>query len=272
MLYFRNTRNVPHIAAHLSGSMLQIRDLAKRFGGNRAVDGVSFDVPKGAIAGLIGPNGAGKTTLFNCVAGLYRPDAGTITLDGNRIDGKRTSLVHAAGLARTFQIPRPFPAMSVLENVLVGVPGQSGERFWANWFAPTRVAADEAKARETARAWIDFVGLGALEQAPARVLSGGQRKLLELARAMVADPRLVLLDEPAAGVNPALLEKIIDRIAEINRRGTSFLIVEHNMDMVMRLCHPIAVMAQGKLIAFGDADSVRRNPTVVEAYLGGAVA
>jgi branched-chain amino acid transport system ATP-binding protein len=162
--------------------------------------------------------------------------------------------------------------MSVLENVLVGVPGQSGERFWANWFAPARVAADEAKARDTARAWIDFVGLGALEQAPARVLSGGQRKLLELARAMVADPRLVLLDEPAAGVNPALLEKIIDRIAEINRRGTSFLIVEHNMDMVMRLCRPIAVMAQGKLIAFGDADSVRRNPTVVEAYLGGAVA
>jgi branched-chain amino acid transport system ATP-binding protein len=272
MLYFRHARNALPPRAGQPGSMLQIRDLAKRFGGNRAVDGVSFDVPKGAIAGLIGPNGAGKTTLFNCVAGLFAPDAGTIALDGTRIDGKRPSLVHAAGLGRTFQIPRPFPAMSVLENVLVGVPGQSGERFWANWFSPKRVAADEKDAHEKAHAWIDFVGLGALAHEPARVLSGGQRKLLELARAMVADPRLVLLDEPAAGVNPALLEKIIERIVEINRGGTTFLIVEHNMDMVMRLCHPIAVMAQGKLIAFGDAAGVRGNANVVDAYLGGAAA
>jgi len=252
--------------------MLEIRDLAKRFGGNRAVDGVSFGVPAGAIAGLIGPNGAGKTTLFNCVAGLYVPDAGTIALDGQRIDGKRPSAVHAAGLARTFQIPRPFPAMSVLENVLVGVPNQAGEKFWANWFSPQRVAADERRASDAARGWLDFVGLAHLENAPARVLSGGQRKLLELARAMVAEPRLVLLDEPGAGVNPTLLDKIVERIAAINRNGTTFLIVEHNMDLVMNLCAPIAVMAQGKLIAFGDAASVRGDKQVVEAYLGGAIA
>jgi branched-chain amino acid transport system ATP-binding protein len=264
MLYFETPRNDP--------PMLQIRDLAKRFGGNRAVDGVSFDVPKGAIAGLIGPNGAGKTTLFNCVAGLFAPDAGTIALDGKRIDAKRPDAIHAAGLARTFQIPRPFPAMSVLENAMVAVPHQSGERFWANWFAPSRVAADERRTRETARAWIDFVGLSHLENEPARVLSGGQRKLLELARAMVADPKLVLLDEPGAGVNPALLARIVERIAELNRRGTSFLIVEHNMELVMSLCHPIAVMAQGKLIAFGDAGTVRTDSRVVEAYLGGVPA
>jgi len=252
--------------------MLEIRHLAKRFGGNRAVDGVSFDVPAGAIAGLIGPNGAGKTTLFNCVAGLYVPDAGTIALDGRRIDGMRPDAVHASGLARTFQIPRPFPAMSVLENAMVAVPGQSGERFWTNWLAPSRVLAEERRTREMARAWIDFVGLSHLENEPARVLSGGQRKLLELARAMVADPRVVLLDEPGAGVNPALLERIVGRIAELNRRGTTFLIVEHNMDLVMSLCDPIAVMAQGRLIALGDAAFVRADPRVVEAYLGGSVA
>jgi branched-chain amino acid transport system ATP-binding protein len=264
MLYFGTPRNDP--------SMLEIRDLAKRFGGNRAVDGVSFDVPAGAIAGLIGPNGAGKTTLFNCVAGLYVPDAGTIALGGRRIDGMRPDAVHAAGLARTFQIPRPFPAMSVLENAMVAVPHQNGERFWTNWFAPARVAAEERRTREKARAWIDFVGLSHLENEPARVLSGGQRKLLELARAMVADPRVVLLDEPGAGVNPALLERIVERIAELNRRGTTFLIVEHNMDLVMSLCDPIAVMAQGRLIALGDAAAVRADPRVVEAYLGGAIA
>jgi branched-chain amino acid transport system ATP-binding protein len=252
--------------------MLEIRDLAKRFGGNRAVDGVSFDVPKGAIAGLIGPNGAGKTTLFGCVAGFHAPDSGTIALDGRRIEGLRPSAVHAAGIARTFQIPRPFPAMSVIENVAVAVKHQSGERFWDNWLRPGRVAADEGAAREKARAWIDFVGLSHLENEPARVLSGGQRKLLELARAMVSDPRLVLLDEPGAGVNPTLLERIVERIAELNRRGTTFLIVEHNMDLIMSLCDPIAVMAQGKLIALGKAEAIRADPAVVDAYLGGVPA
>lgn len=252
--------------------MLEIRDLAKRFGGNRAVDGVSFDVPRGAIAGLIGPNGAGKTTLFGCVAGFHTPDAGTIALDGTRIEGLRPSAVHAAGLARTFQIPRPFPAMSVLENVAVAIKRQSGERFWDNWLRPGRVAADERAAREKARAWIDFVGLSHLENEPARVLSGGQRKLLELARAMVSDPQLVLLDEPGAGVNPTLLVRIVERIAELNRRGTTFLIVEHNMDLIMSLCDPIAVMAQGKLIALGKAAAIRDDPAVVEAYLGGVPA
>ena len=260
MLYFGTPRNDP--------SMLEIRDLAKRFGGNRAVDGVSFDVPAGAIAGLIGPNGAGKTTLFNCVAGLYVPDAGTIALGGRRIDGMRPDAVHAAGLARTFQIPRPFPAMSVLENAMVAVPHQNGERFWTNWFAPARVAAEERRTREKARAWIDFVGLSHLENEPARVLSGGQRKLLELARVMVAEPKLVLLDEPGAGVNPALLDQIVDRVAELNRQGVTFLVIEHNMDLVAALCNPVMVMAQGRMLAQGPADAVLRDERVVQAYLG----
>jgi branched-chain amino acid transport system ATP-binding protein len=252
--------------------MLRIVDLAKRFGGNRAVDGVSLDVPKGSIAGLIGPNGAGKTTLFNCVAGHFAPDAGRIELDGRRIDGLRPSAVHRAGLARTFQIPRPFAAMSVLENVMSAVPGQLGEQFWSNWLAGARVAAQERRTREAALGWIEFVGLSQLATEPARVLSGGQRRLLELARAMVADPRIVLLDEPGAGVNPALLARIVERIAELNRRGTTFLIIEHNMDLVMSLCRPILVMAQGRLIAQGDAETIRNDPVVLDAYLGGALA
>jgi branched-chain amino acid transport system ATP-binding protein len=162
--------------------------------------------------------------------------------------------------------------MSVLENVMVAVRGQLGERFWANWFAGAAVAAQERRTREAARAWIDFVGLSQLENEPARVLSGGQRKLLELARAMVAEPKIVLLDEPGAGVNPALLERIVGRIAELNRRGTTFLVIEHNMDLVMSLCRPIMVMAQGRLIATGDAERVRVDPLVIEAYLGGATA
>jgi len=249
--------------------MLRIREISKRFGGNHAVDGVSFDVAAGAIAGLIGPNGAGKTTLFNCLAGHYRPDGGTITLDEHRIDGLRPDQVFAAGIGRTFQSPRPFLAMSVLENVMLAPKAQAGERFWRNWIAPGAVAREERVVREKARGWIDFVGLAHLEASPARVLSGGQRKLLELARVMVAEPKLVLLDEPGAGVNPALLERIVDRLVELNRRGVTFLLVEHNMDLVMALCRPIMVMAQGRLIAAGTAAEVRSDARVVDAYLGG---
>ena len=256
------------IAAAPESQLLVVHDLVRTFGGHRAVDGVSFALAQGAIGGLIGPNGAGKTTLFNCLAGHLAPSAGRIELDGRAIAGASPARVFAAGLARTFQIPRPFPRMTVLENVMLAPGGQKGERFWTNWVSRAAVAAQERQVREAAMHWLDFVGLAALAGQPASVLSGGQRKLLELARVMVSRPRLVLLDEPGAGVNPALLDQIIDRVAELNRQGTTFLIIEHNMDLVAALCRPVMVMAQGRLLAQGDAAEVLADPRVAEAYLG----
>jgi len=252
--------------------MLTAQAISKSFGGNRAVDDVSFTIEEGTITGLIGPNGAGKTTLFNCLAGLLRPTSGRLELRGERIDGLSPDRVFARGLARTFQIPRPFPEMTVIENVLVAPLDQEGERFWANWFTPGRVAAQERALVTAARHWIDFVGLSHLADQPARVLSGGQRKLLELARVLVAEPRLILLDEPGAGVNPRLLDTIVEKIVALNRQGVTFLIIEHNMDLVMSLCRPILVMAGGRLLMSGTPETVRGDPRVVEAYLGGAIA
>ena len=252
--------------------MLAAQSVTKAFGGIRAVDDVSFTVERGTITGLIGPNGAGKTTLFNCLAGLLPLTGGRLVLEGERIDGFSPDRVFAKGLARTFQIPRPFPEMTVLENVMVAPLDQRGERFWVNWFTPARVAAEERRLAEAARHWIDFVGLSHLADRPARILSGGQRKLLELARVLVAEPRLILLDEPGAGVNPALLETIVEKIVALNRHGVTFLIIEHNMDLVMSLCRPILVMAQGRLLVSGTAEEVRADPRVVEAYLGGVAA
>jgi branched-chain amino acid transport system ATP-binding protein len=248
--------------------MLVAENVTKGFGGPPVIAGVSFTLERGAIMGLIGPNGAGKTTLFNCLAGSLSPDAGTITLDGTRIDGLRPDQVFAAGLARTFQIPRPFAAMTVLENVMLAPRAQQGERFWANWISPGAVGAEERRNRAAALHWIDFVGLSHLAQQPARVLSGGQRKLLELARVLVAEPRLILLDEPAAGVAPPLLATIMEKIAALNAKGTSFLIIEHNMELVMALCRPVLVLAQGRVLMQGAPEAVRADPRVIEAYLG----
>ena len=250
--------------------MLILNDVAKAFGGQCAVDGVSCTIARGAITGLIGPNGAGKTTLFNLLSGALVPSAGTITLEGKRLSGLRPDQVFALGLGRTFQIPRPLSGMTVLENVMLAERGQIGEHFWANWLLPQRVASQEKQNRERALHWLDFVGLTHLASEPARVLSGGQRKLLELARVMVAEPAMVLLDEPGAGVNPSLLETIVERIANLHQRGVSFLIIEHNMDMVASLCNPVLVMAQGRLLAQGTPDEVLGNAQVIEAYLGGA--
>lgn len=251
-------------------ALLQVRGVSKSFGGHRAVHEVSFTLKAGAIGGLIGPNGAGKTTLFNCLAGFMKPTAGQVVLDGASIAGASAAQVFAAGLARTFQIPRPFPEMTVLENVMLAPTGQMGERFWTNWLRPAAVALQEKQTRDAARHWLGFVGLSALELQPARVLSGGQRKLLELARVMVAEPKLVLLDEPGAGVNPALLDQIVDKVAALNAQGTTFLIIEHNMDLVASLCRPVMVMAQGEVLTSGDAATVLSDPRVVEAYLGDA--
>jgi branched-chain amino acid transport system ATP-binding protein len=247
---------------------LALHDVSRRFGGHLAVDSISFQVRPGTITGLIGPNGAGKTTLFNLIAGALPPTGGRIALGSRRLDGQPAHQVLRAGVARTFQIPRPFVAMTVLENLMLAGQDQPGERFWTNWLRPVAVADGERALRARARELIDFVGLGALIGAPARVLSGGQRKLLELARALMTAPRLLLLDEPAAGVNPVLLEAIAERIVALHRAGVTILLVEHNLDLVMRLCRPVLVMAGGRLLLEDDPDAVRADPRVVEAYLG----
>ena len=253
-----------------SSASLELHGVTRRFGGHSAVDDVSFRVRPGSITGLIGPNGAGKTTLFNLIAGALLPTAGRIALGETRLDGQPPHRILRAGVARTFQIPRPFAAMTVLENVMLAGQDQPGERFWTNWLRPGTVAAGERALRERARELIDFVGLGALLGAPARVLSGGQRKLLELARALMTAPRLLLLDEPAAGVNPVLMDEIAKRIVALNRTGTTVLMVEHNLDLVMRLCRPVLVMAAGRLLLEGDPETVRADARVQAAYLGGA--
>jgi branched-chain amino acid transport system ATP-binding protein len=248
--------------------MLEVEGVSKSFDRVRAVRDVSLRVESGQIAGLIGPNGAGKTTLFNTVAGLHRPDRGAIRLDGRSIVGLEPHAVFRAGLTRTFQIPRPFPEMTVLENVML-VPGdQAGERFWNNWLAGGRVRAQERRLRDQARELIAFCGLERVVGDLARTLSGGQLKLLELARALMADPKIVLLDEPAAGVNPTLMEVLVEKILALNARGHAFLIIEHNMDLVMSISDPLMVMANGELIFSGAAAEARRDARVVDAYLG----
>ncbi len=250
--------------------VLEALNLTKRFGGIRAVDGMNLAVAKGEIVGLIGPNGAGKTTMFDLLAGSVRSSGGTIRLNGEEITGQPAHRRLASGMARTFQIPRPFPDLTVLENLLLAPQGQAGERLWAVFTVPRRIAAQEQAAIAKADRVLDLMKLTRLAGSPARMLSGGQRKLLELARVMMADPRIVLLDEPAAGVNPALLEVLMERIRAINEAGVTFLLIEHNIDMVTRLCGRVVVMASGKLLCEGTPDAVASDPRVVEAYLGGS--
>ncbi len=252
--------------------MLQIRRLTKSFDGFRAVDQAELGVEQGTITGVIGPNGAGKTTLFNLVAGALAPDSGEILFRGEPIQGLGADRIFARGLVRTFQIPRPFARMTVLENAMVAGAGQSGESFWRNWWSAGRVAEEERGLRGRAVERLTFCVLGGNLSELAGNLAGGQQKLLELARALMNDPALVLLDEPAAGVNPTLMEVLAEKIQELNRRGVTFLVIEHNMDLVMRLCRPVHVMAQGRVIFSGAPEEARRDRRVVDAYLGDAPA
>ena len=252
----------------MTDSILQIENLTIQYDAFCAVDAVDLAIPKGSITGLIGPNGAGKSTLFNSIAGEKRASAGRILFRGDRIDGKSPDQVFAAGLARTFQIPRPFPQMTVLENLMLSAPQQAGEAFWTPLLRPGLVASQERRILEKAREVLMFTTLDHLADEAAGRLSGGQQKLLELARVLMGDPTMILLDEPAAGVNPALVELLIEKIEALNARGVTFLIVEHDMDLIMRHCDPIVAMAGGRIIFEGDSVAARTNPLLLDAYLG----
>jgi len=254
-------------------NMVRIENLSKAFGGLQAVSQCSFDIPKGGITGLIGPNGAGKTTLFSMVAGALRPDSGKIILDGEDVTGLPTHKLFRKGLVRTFQIPHEFSSMTVRENLMVVPEGQVGEGLVSALFRPGRVRAQEAEIRNKVDDVLDFLQITHVANELAGNLSGGQKKLLELGRTMMTDARMVLLDEPGAGVNRTLLGKLADAIERLNQeRGYTFCIIEHDMDLIARLCQPVVCMAQGTVIAQGSMDEVRQNEDVREAYLGGYAA
>jgi branched-chain amino acid transport system ATP-binding protein len=248
--------------------MIRVCEVTRRFGGLTAVDRVSFEVAARSITGLIGPNGAGKTTMLSMLAGQIHPQEGQILLDGQRVDGLPAHRLHTLGLARTFQIPRPFRRLTVLENLLLARPGQSGERLATVLWQPSRVAAAERAATERARALLDDLRLGGHADAPAGELSGGQQKLLELARALMAAPRVLVLDEPCAGVNPIGIEFLSETIFRLRSEGLTFVIVEHNVDFIARHCDHVVVMAEGRVLTQGLPEVVRRDPRVLEAFLG----
>ncbi len=252
---------------------LRVEGLAKFYGGVRAVDGASFEIPQGSITGLIGPNGAGKTTTFNMIAGADRPTAGTITFQGQDITGRATHELFHLGIVRTFQLPREFAKLTALENLMAAAPDQPGERILMNWLRPRAVRAREAAVLARAEETLGFLGLGHVRDVPAGNLSGGQKKLLELGRTMMTDARLVLLDEPGAGVNPTLMLKIAEMIRVLNRdRGYTFCIIEHDMDLIASLCDPVIVLAEGKVLTRGAMAAVREDPRVIDAYFGGSFA
>lgn len=241
-------------------SLLEVQALTKDFDGIRAVDHCSFTVEEGSITALIGPNGAGKTTVFNLISGLLKADSGKILFDGESVAGLQPHQITRKGLSRTFQITRDLMDMTLLENLVVQSPTRG---FW-DLFKGSILHHEEERAMDL----LDFVGLTHLAHEKAKNLSYGQKKLMEFAATLMTNPRLILLDEPAGGVNPALLENIVERIQMLNRQGITFFIVEHNMEVVMDLCDPIIVMAYGTVLAQGAPEIIQKDQQVLEAYLG----
>lgn len=240
--------------------LLEVSSVSKSFGGIRALDGCSVDVEKGSITGLIGPNGSGKTTLFNVITGYEPVDQGDVHFDGNKVTNSTPDRIFRLGMARTFQLTRIFPRLTVLENMHVAAQRQGMKALVSRWSS-----TDE---QQRALELLDFVGIVQLKDMPAANLSYGQKKLLEFAYILVADPQVILLDEPAGGVNPSMIHQLADRIRTLNKSGVTFLVVEHNMEFVMGLCSRVMVMHHGARIADGMPDEVRKNPAVLEAYLG----
>ncbi len=265
--------------------VLRVEGLRKSFGGLVATDDVTLEVERGSITGMIGPNGAGKSTLFNLVSGFYEPDAGTVSVresdpDGDRdggdpeagwhdVTGMKPHRVVRNGLVRTFQTPRRLEGMTVREAMMVGQTDQIGESILPLFTDRSAVTADETETLERAHELLERFEIAHLASAPATELSGGQLKLVEMARALMVDPEIVLLDEPVAGVNPTLARKLSRFIRELNGDGQTFLIIEHDMSFIMDLADPIIVLDQGRVLLEGDPETVRTDERVIEAYLGG---
>ena len=247
---------------------LAVERLVKTFGGITAVDGASFSVPEGSITGLIGPNGAGKSTLFDLVTGVLRPDSGAIRLRGEDVVGRHPHEVAAAGVGRTFQTPEIFAGMSVADNLAFAATGQTGESALGALLRPATVAREESQVRERVAETLEFLDLEDVADEYARGLSGGQRKLLELGRVLMLDPSLLLLDEPAAGVNPVLTERLLERVRALNDDGRTVLLIEHDIDLVMSECDHVVVMHNGATLATGPPAEIQADERVVDAYLG----
>jgi branched-chain amino acid transport system ATP-binding protein len=252
------------------GLPLRVEGLIKRFGGITAVDGATFEVEEGSLTGLIGPNGAGKSTTFNCITGVHGPTDGTIYFEGDDITGLEPYEIAQRGLVRTFQIARELEDMTVLENLMLAPKNQRGESVFRSVTPGLRngVVSEEEEIRERVWEMLEFFEIDHLAGEYAGGLSGGQRKLLEMARALMADPEVVLLDEPLAGVNPTLEEKLLDRIHALREEGYTFLLVEHDMDVIMNNCERIIVMHQGQVLADGTSEDIQNNEQVIKAYLG----
>jgi len=254
-----------------SNTILEVRNLSKSYGGVKAVNNVTFSVNKGEIVGLIGPNGAGKTTSFNAIAGAEKPTSGEVFLNGENVTGRSTEQLYHRGLLRTFQLSQEYPKMTTLENLMVACKNQIGENILMNWLNSKGVISRETEVIKKAQETLDFLGLSHVSDELAGNLSGGQKKLLELGRTMMADAKLILLDEPGAGVNPTLMQKIGDMIIELNqKRGYTFCLIEHDMQLIERLCHRIIVLSEGRILQEGSMEEIRNNAKVVDAYFGSA--
>jgi neutral amino acid transport system ATP-binding protein len=250
-------------------ALLAVDGVVKRFGGIHAVDGAGFDVAAGSVTALIGPNGAGKTTLFNLVTGFERPDRGSVRFDDEEVARQPAYAIARRGMVRTFQLTRALAAMPVLDNMMLAAPEQPGERLSNVLLRPGAVRAREREVREQAVELLGVFGLREKADDYAGTLSGGQRKLLELARALMARPRMLLLDEPMAGINPTLGRRLLDHIQRLrSEEGMTFLFVEHDMEVVMNHSDRVIVMAEGRVIATGEPHEVRSDPAVIDAYLG----